>query len=101
VQALPSLHAAPSDLSVTVQPPLPSHTELAWQSVAEHVYAMPPHTPPLHVSARVQALPSLHDVPSASAGVVHAPVAGLHVPAAWHWSDAAHVIGFEPVHEPP
>ena len=27
-------------------------------------------------------------------------VAGAHVPAAWHWSDAVHVTGFEPAQLP-
>jgi hypothetical protein len=48
----------------------------------------------------VQALPSLHAVPFAATGLEHAPLDGSHVPAAWHWSLAAQVTGFEPVHAP-
>jgi hypothetical protein len=48
----------------------------------------------------VQALLSLQVVPFGSAGLEHAPLVGLHVPAAWHWSAAEHATGFEPVHAP-
>jgi hypothetical protein len=52
------------------------------------------------VSLAVQALPSLHAVPSAFAGFVQAPVDGVHVPAPWHWSVAAQVTGFAPLQTP-
>jgi hypothetical protein len=52
------------------------------------------------VSLWVQALPSLHAVPFGFGGFEHAPVAGSHVPASWHWSDAAHVTGLAPMHAP-
>jgi hypothetical protein len=66
-----------------------------------HVTAAPALQVPFwHVSLRSQALPSLHVVPFAAVGFVHAPVAGLHVPAAWHWSLAVHVTGFEPAQTP-
>ena len=45
-------------------------------------------------------MPSLHAVPLAFAGFEHAPVAGSHVPARWHWSCAVHVTGFAPTHVP-
>jgi hypothetical protein len=38
-------------------------------------------------------LPSLHEVPFAFGGFEHAPVAGSHTPAAWHWSEAVHTTG--------
>ena len=28
------------------------------------------------------------------------PVAGLHVPATWHWSEGVHTTGFAPVQTP-
>jgi hypothetical protein len=49
----------------------------------------------------VQALPSLHAVPSCAGGFEHAPVAGLHVPAEWHWSLGLHITWFDPVQTPP
>jgi hypothetical protein len=33
-------------------------------------------------------------------GFEHAPVAGLHVPALWHWSSAAHTTRLLPVQVP-
>jgi hypothetical protein len=61
----------------------------------------PVHTPLAHVSVRVHALPSLQTVPSAAAGFEQTPLAVLQVPAAWHWSLAVHVTGFDPVQTPP
>ena len=52
------------------------------------------------VSVCVQALLSLHAVPLFATGFEHAPVDASHVPATWHWSDAAHATGFEPMHAP-
>src|SRR5207249_4671089 len=60
----------------------------------------PVQTPTWHVSVCVQALPSLQLVPSGFAGVEQIPVAGLHVPAAWHWSLAVQITGFAPMHVP-
>ena len=57
-------------------------------------------TPAWHVSDCVHALPSLQIVPFAATGFEHWPVAGLHVPAVWHWSCAAHVTGLPPVQTP-
>jgi hypothetical protein len=34
------------------------------------------------------------------AGFEQTPVPVLHVPAVWHWSDAVHVTGFDPVQVP-
>jgi len=48
----------------------------------------------------VQALPSLQAVPFATAGLEQVPVAGLQVPAVWHWSIAVHVTGLAPRHAP-
>jgi hypothetical protein len=52
------------------------------------------------VSVWVQALPSLQEAPLAFGGFEHAPVAVLHVPASWHWSDAVHVTGLLPEQVP-
>jgi hypothetical protein len=49
----------------------------------------------------VQASPSLQALPSGWVGFEQTPVAGLHVPATWHWSGVGHVTGFAPVHAPP
>ena len=48
----------------------------------------------------MQTLPSLHDVPSAKTGFEHTPLAGLHTPTEWHWSNAVHVTVVPPVQTP-
>jgi hypothetical protein len=52
------------------------------------------------VSVCVHALPSLHALPSGLAGFEQVPVAGLQVPALWHWSCAVHTTGLLPVQVP-
>src|SRR5262249_10115708 len=59
-------------------------------SEAVHSTAVPVQAPAWQLSERVQALPSLQRGPAAFAGVEQTPVAGWHVPAAWHWSEAVH-----------
>ena len=61
---------------------------------------LPLQRPASQVSPCVQALLSLQDVPSATAGFEQAPVTESHVPAAWHWSEAAHTTGLLPVQTP-
>ena len=53
-----------------------------------------------HASLWVQAFPSVHAVPSGTGGFEHVPVAGSHVPAAWHWSAAVQVTGLLPAQVP-
>src|SRR2546426_207329 len=43
---------------------------------------------------------SLQLVPSAAFGFEHVPVAGLQVPATWHWSLAVQTTGLDPVQIP-
>src|SRR5580704_17799608 len=87
VQGLPSsAHELPGAVSTTMQPPFPLHVEDVSQLVAVQVYAVPVHVPPVHTSLDVQALPSLQAVPSASAGLLHTPVAGSQDPMPWHWT---------------
>jgi hypothetical protein len=101
VHALPSLHAVPSATAGFEQVPvLRLHVPAVWHwSDAAHATAAPPHMPPVQTSPVVHALPSLHAVPFAAVGFEHTPVLGLQVPAAWHWSDAAHVTAV-PAHAP-
>jgi hypothetical protein len=47
--------------------------------------------PAWQLSPCVHALPSLHVVPLGATGFEHVPLAGLHIPATWHWSCAVHV----------
>jgi hypothetical protein len=60
----------------------------------------PVQTPAWQVSVRVQALPSLHGLPSAFAGSPHLPVAVSQVPTLWHWSLAVHTTRLLPVQVP-
>ena len=87
VQALPSLHAVPllalglEHWPVAVlQVPATWH----WSEAVQTTGLLPVQSPLWQVSVCVQALPSLHAVPSILAGSEHAPVAGLQVPAVWH-----------------
>src|SRR2546426_581715 len=61
----------------------------------------PLHVPPWHVSVCVHPFPSLHALPSDFAGFEQLPVAGVHVPALWHWSGAGQTTEFPPMHVPP
>jgi hypothetical protein len=103
VHALPSLHAVPFAAVgfehapvVVLQVPATWH----WSDAVHATEFAPTHVPAWHVSVRVHAFPSLHVVPFAAVGFEQAPVVVLHVPATWHWSDAAHVTGFEPTQAP-
>ena len=103
VHASPSLHEVPFGAFGFEQVPVAgSHVPATWHwSLAEHVTGLVPvHVPAWHVSLCVQALPSLHEVPFGAFGFEQLPVAGLHVPATWHWSLVEHVTGLEPVHVP-
>jgi hypothetical protein len=102
-QALPSLQAVPLDAVGFEQVPvLGLHVPATWHgSLALHVTVLPAvQTPAWHVSFESQRLPSLHVVPLAASGFEQTPVAGLHVPARWHWSLAVHVTVLPAVQTP-
>jgi hypothetical protein len=103
VQALPSLQAVPLGKAgleqvpvAGLQVPTPWHWSLAVQTTGFD----PVQTPAWQVSFCVQALPSLQAVPLGKAGLEHMPVAGLQVPAAWHWSLAVQTTGVPLVQTP-
>jgi hypothetical protein len=103
VQRSASLHAAPSDLLGFEQEPLAGlHVPATWHwSSGVHVTGFAPvQVPAWHESVWVHALPSLHAAPFARFGFEQEPLAGLHVPATWHWSSGVHVTGFAPVQVP-
>src|SRR2546429_197247 len=52
------------------------------------------------VSLCVQSLPSSQGATLVLTGLLQAPVAGLQVPAVWHWSEAVHTTGFVPTQAP-
>src|SRR6185503_15293856 len=102
VQALPSLQAVPLGATgfehapvAGLQVPERWHGSLAVQ-VTRFV---PAQVPDWQLSVCVQALPSLQAVPLGATGFEQ-PVAGLQVPARWHWSLAAQVTGFVPEQMP-
>src|SRR5438093_9130482 len=71
-----------------------------WSCAVQLTGFAPVQVPAWHVSVCVQASPSLQAAPLGLAGLEHAPVAGLQVPASWHWSCAVQATGFAPVHAP-
>ena len=64
VQGWPSSQVVLSGLGVTVQPPEPSQTEVAWHIVGVQGLDVPPQAPEVQTSLEVQAWPSLQPVPS-------------------------------------
>ena len=100
---MPSLQLVPSEAFGFEQAPVAGlQVPATWHwSLAVQVTGLEPEqVPDWHVSVWVQALPSLQDVPSAAFGFEHVPVAGLQVPATWHWSLTVQVTGLEPVQTP-
>ena len=103
MHAFPSEHVDPSALFGFEQTPVAGLQVPAvwhWPEAVQVTGFAPEHDPFWQVSVCVHALPSLQDDPSALFGFEQTPVAGLHVPALWHWSRAVHVTVFEPEHDP-
>src|SRR3989454_6679362 len=67
-----------------------------WSEAVHTTGFVPTQAPARQVSACVQVLASLQGPPSGLAGLLQVPVAGLQVPAAWHWSEAVHTTGSVP-----
>src|SRR5438094_2245590 len=104
LQNRPSLQAVPlAAAGLEHWPVAGSHVPASWHwSEAVQVTGLlPTQLPPWQLSLCVQALLSLQAVPLAAAGFVHWPVAGSHVPASWHWSEAVQVTGLLPTQLPP
>jgi hypothetical protein len=103
VHAFPSLQPVPSIFAGVEQTPvvvLQVPTSWHWSNAVHTTGLLPLHTPAWQVSVCVHAFPSLQLVPSAFAGFEQTPVAGLHVPAVWHWSGAGHTTGLLPLQAP-
>jgi hypothetical protein len=84
LQRLPSLHIVPSGaLGLLHIPVAASQVPATWHwSDGMHVVLLPPTQAPFwHESIWLQALLSLHAVPSGALGLSHIPVIGLQVPA--------------------
>jgi len=97
VQGLPSSQAVPFGLGAG-HPVAGLQAPAAWHWSAAHVTGVPVHVPFWQVSF-VWHRPLSHVAPFVLFGFEQAPVAGLQVPAVWHWSRAVHVTGV-PVHVP-
>jgi hypothetical protein len=81
------VHAVPSGAAGLLHAPVVgSHVPATWQaSLAVQVTALDPVQVPLaHANEVKQGLPPVQAVPSDAVGFEQAPVAGSHVPAAWH-----------------
>src|SRR5207248_2174571 len=98
-----SLPIAPSALAGLLQVPVAELQVPAvwhWSEAVHTTGFVPTQAARRQVSVRVQPLPSLQAAPSGLAGLLQVPVAGLQVPAAWHWSEAVHTTGFVPTQAP-
>src|SRR5439155_882602 len=87
VQALPSLHAAPSGFAGLEHWPVAGSQVAAWQqssAAAGRTGFGEGQNPPWQGWVLVQALPSLQAAPSSFAGLEQRPVAGSQVAASWH-----------------
>jgi len=103
VQGLPSLHDAPSAFAGFEHAPVAGlHVPASWHwsDAVQATGLAPAQVPAWQASDCVHALPSLQALPFGLAGLEQAPFAGLQTPAVWHWSSAAHVTGFVPLHVP-
>src|SRR5438552_1278666 len=97
VHASPSSHVLPFGFAGFEHTPVAGlHVPASWHSscAAQTTGAPGTQLPLSHTSPTVHASSSVHVLPLALAGLEHAPVAGLHVPASWHWSCATHGTGF-------
>src|SRR6187551_183107 len=78
-------------------------SQVSWpsqNSPLSQTRGVPPQNPPWQRSPSVQALPSLHAVPSGRGGLVHRPRLGLHAPSARHGLLDAQLTGLPPTHSP-
>src|SRR5438132_1690791 len=103
VQALPSSQGAPSSLGGLLQMPvagLQAPAAWHWSAAVQATGLAPTQAPASQVSVCVQAMPSLQGAPLGLAGLLQTPVAGLQVPAEWHWSAAVQATGLAPTQAP-
>ena len=99
VHALVSLHDVPLVAAgLEHAPVVESQTPATWHwSAAVQVFGVPPtQAPAWQESTVVHALASLQAVPLVTGGFEQAPVVESQIPAAWHWSEAAQVLGVPP-----
>src|SRR3972149_4776397 len=103
VQRSPSLQAAPSGFGGSEQTPVAGLQVPAswhWSLAVQTTGFKPTQVPRWRVSAWVRRSESLQVAPSGLGGSEQTPVAGLQVPASWHWSLAVQTTGFKPTQVP-
>src|SRR2546429_295405 len=101
---MPSSHGAPLALGGLLHAPVVGLQVPAvwhWFEAVHTTGFVPTQAPAWQVSLCVHALPSLQGAPSDLTGLLQVPVAGLQVPAAWHWSEGVHTSGSAPTQTPP
>jgi predicted membrane protein len=99
--ALPFEQLVPAETGVWLTPVTGSHASAVHGLLSSVAGGVPgEHVPDEHVSEPLHTVPSGHGVPSGLDGFEQVPVAGLQVPASWHWSLAVQTTGFAPVHVP-
>lgn len=100
VQPLLSLQGAPLAAGVWAEhrPVAGEQVPAVLQTLAVQTTGAPPEQVPrpLQVSAWVQALPSLQEVPLGALGLLQVPVAVLQVPTEWQASEAVQTTGLAP-----
>src|SRR5437016_12930960 len=79
---------------------LQAPAEWHWSAAVHTTGLAPTQAPASQVSVCVQALPSLQGAPLGLGGLLQTPVAGLQVPAEWHWSAAVQATGLAPTQAP-
>jgi hypothetical protein len=87
VHTFASLQIAPSAFGGLLQTPVTGlHVPTSWHGsdAVQVTGLLPMQLPAWQVSDWVHAFASLQIAPSAFGGLLHTPVAGLHVPASWH-----------------
>src|SRR5438874_2651999 len=103
VHALPSVRQRVVEGEGLLQGPcagLQVRAEWTWSDAVHPTGFVPTQAPARQASGGVKPLPSSQGPPSALAGLLQVPVAGLQVPAAWHWSEAVHTTGSVPTQVP-
>jgi len=84
----------PSCTAVWMHPLVGLHeSSVHWSLSLQFVGPPLTQLPLTQASPVVQALPSLHGLPSDLSGLEQTPFEGLQVPTSWHWSSAEQTTG--------
>jgi hypothetical protein len=104
VQTLCVLHEVPSGRLGLLHVPVDAlhvPAEWHWSRATQTTALLPTQLPaPSHAYVWSHRFVAVQAVPGGKGGLLHAPVAGSHVPVAWHWSVAPQTTGLLPLHAP-